>query len=111
MGVYQQIETAMQNRDIDAFMHYYHDDYQFVSHKDGSVMSKEQFHQMAQGLMSSDKLQTHNDRCLYENDDIMVSHSIMDFPDGSTEAVMAVHMMQDGKVIRTETGATLLSRH
>jgi hypothetical protein len=47
-------------------------------------------------------------RCIYENDDILVEHSLMDFPDGTREAVMAVHTKKDGKVIRTETGATLI---
>jgi hypothetical protein len=32
----------------------------------------------------------------------------MDFPDGTTEAVMTVHLIKDGKIIRTETGATLI---
>ena len=34
----------------------------------------------------------------------------MDFPDGTREAVMAVHMLKDGKIIRTETGATRVSK-
>ena len=34
--------------------------------------------------------------------------SVMDFPDGSREAVMSVHSIQDGLIIRTETGATLI---
>jgi len=47
-------------------------------------------------------------RCIYENDELLVEHSVMDFPDGTTEAVMAVHTKKDGKIIRTETGATLI---
>ena len=31
-----------------------------------------------------------------------------DYPDGTREAVLAFHQIQDGKVIRMETGATLL---
>jgi len=34
----------------------------------------------------------------------------MDFPDGTTEAVMSVHTLKDGSIIRTETGATLISK-
>jgi hypothetical protein len=33
---------------------------------------------------------------------------MMDFPDGTREAVMAVHTKKDGKLIRTETGASLI---
>jgi hypothetical protein len=30
----------------------------------------------------------------------------MGFPDGSKEAVMVVHTLKDGKILKTETGAT-----
>jgi len=49
-------------------------------------------------------------RCIYENEDVLVEHSVMDFPDGTTEAVMGVHTIKDGLIIRTETGATPLSQ-
>jgi hypothetical protein len=45
-------------------------------------------------------------RCLYENDEIMVEHSFMKFPDGTSEAVLVVNYIKDGKIIRVETGAT-----
>ena len=45
-------------------------------------------------------------RCLYENDEIMVEHSVMTFPDGTSEAVLVVNHIKAGKVIRVETGAT-----
>jgi hypothetical protein len=31
---------------------------------------------------------------------------MMNFPDGTSEAVMVVNQLKDGKVIRVETGAT-----
>jgi hypothetical protein len=31
---------------------------------------------------------------------------MMKFPDGSSEAVMVVNQLKDGKVVRAETGAT-----
>ena len=56
--------------------------------------------------MSSYALVIADDRCLYENEEILVMHQVMTFPDGSREAVMIVDSLKDGKVIRTETGAT-----
>ena len=50
------------------------------------------------------------DRCIYENDDVLVEHSLMDFPDGSREAVMGVHVKKDGLIFKTETGATLIDK-
>jgi hypothetical protein len=57
-------------------------------------------------MMQSDALAFHNQRCFYENNEIMVEHSLMTFPDGTSEAVMVVNLLKDGKIIRTETGAT-----
>jgi hypothetical protein len=34
---------------------------------------------------------------------------MMKFPDGSSEAVMVVNKLKDGKVVRVETGATPIS--
>ena len=47
-------------------------------------------------------------RCLYENEDIMVTHSITKFPNGTSDAVMMVSMKKDGLIWRTETGSTPL---
>ncbi|MDC1494441.1 hypothetical protein N8093_01290, partial [Planktomarina temperata] len=49
-------------------------------------------------------------RCIYENDDIIVAHNITDFPNGTTDAVMMVHLKKDGLIWRTETGSTPLSK-
>ena len=47
-------------------------------------------------------------RCLYENEDIIVIHSITKFPNGTLDAVMMVSMKKDDLIWRTETGSTLL---
>ena len=40
------------------------------------------------------------------NDDVLVEHSNMSFPDGSKEAVLAVWTKRKDKFVRAETGAT-----
>lgn len=110
MSVYEKIASAMRNRNIDEFVSQLHDDYKFISHKDGSSMDKQAFSEMIGNFMSSDSLELQNQRCIYENDDIVVSHTIMDFPDSTREAVMTVHKLKDGKIIETETGATPISK-
>ena len=47
-----------------------------------------------------------NQRCIYENDDILVEHAFSEFPSGDKEAVMMVHLKKNGLIWRTETGAT-----
>ena len=55
------------------------------------------------------KLKQENLRCIYENDDILVMHFVMTFPNGTRDAVMYVATKRDGKIVRIETGSTPLS--
>jgi hypothetical protein len=59
-------------------------------------------------MMNSDDFVTYDSRCLYENDEAMVTHGVMSFPDGTKESVLAFMQIKNGQVIRMETGATLL---
>jgi SnoaL-like domain len=110
MSIYQAIETAMHGQDPDKYVDLLHDDFQFVRHQSGTTLDKAAMADMIRRLVASGGMAVHDQRCLYENGDILVEHSVMDFPDGTREAVMAVHMLRDGKIIRTETGATPVSK-
>ena len=110
MSLYDKIAGAMRNRKIEELTEQLHDDFRFISHKDGNRMDRQTFTEMVGNFMSSDALEIHSQRCVYENDDIIVSHTLMDFPDGTREAVMTVHKLKDGKIIETETGATPVAK-
>ena len=56
--------------------------------------------------MASDKVTMRERRCLYENSEVLVEHSVMDFADGTTESIISFNRLQDGKIVHTETGAT-----
>ena len=65
--------------------------------------------EMMKMMKANEKVVIRNSRCIYENEDVLVEHSVMDFPDGTTEAVLSVHSLENGQILRTETGATLLT--
>ena len=110
MSLYEKIATARRNKNIDEYANLFHDDFRFISHQDGSSMDKQAFTDKTGKLMSSGSLQIQEQRCIYENDEILVSHTVVDFPDGTREAVMSVHKLKDGKIMEMETGATLVSK-
>ena len=110
MSIYATMRKAIDARDADLWATIYHDDFTFVRHQSGTSMNKSEMVEMGTMMMANDTVQFHSSRCLYENDDIIVEHSIIDFPDGSREAIMGVHMLKDGKIIRSETGATPLDK-
>ena len=58
--------------------------------------------------MSDDAPKTESQRIIYENDEIGVAHFFITFTDGSRQAVLVVYIIKDGKIIRSETGATTL---
>ena len=110
MAIYDTISKALEEKDAGMYTNLFHEDYEFVRHQTGTTMHREQMVEMMNMMMANEKVVIRNARCVYENDELLVEHSIMDFPDGTTEAVMAVHMLQDGKIIKTETGATLIPK-
>ena len=108
MGVYELLMKAMEERDAKHYIEALHDDYEFVRHQTGTTMGKSKMSEMMASMMANEEVVINEPRCIYENDEILVEHSGMDFPDGTTEAGMAVHTKKEGKIFRTETGATLI---
>jgi ketosteroid isomerase-like protein len=108
MYLYHKIKAAQDKKDLDAYLDCLHEDFVFVRHQSGTEVSKSDWTPTLTAMMQSDALEFNKQRCLYENEDIMVEHSFMTFPDGTSEAVMVVNLLKDGKIIRTETGATTI---
>ena len=63
---------------------------------------------MATEMMANEKFIQETSRCIYENEDILVEHSFMSYPDNTREAVMLIALKKDGKIFQMETGATPL---
>ena len=111
MSIYEKMIQSLELSTPDPYFDLLHPDYVFVRHQSGEEVSKEDWIPTVTGTFSAMKdgnLTWSNNRCLYENDDIMVHHNIGNFPDGTKEAIMAFHTLKDGKIIRTETGSTPL---
>ena len=51
---------------------------------------------MVVDMMGNPKFVNDASRCVYENDEILVSHDFMSYPDDTKEAVMLVCMIKDG---------------
>ncbi|MDA1238383.1 MAG: nuclear transport factor 2 family protein [Proteobacteria bacterium] len=109
MSVYEKLQKSMTDKDMAAYSELLHDDCVFVFHKSGRKFSKSEWVSMATGMIANEKFVQNSSRCVYENDDILVTHEFMSYPDDTKEAVMAVAMIKDGKIIRYETGATTLN--
>ena len=109
MSIYEKMVKSFEDSTPERYLDLLHPDYVFVRHKSGEEVSKEEWVLTVNGMysaMSEGKLIFTDYRCIYENDDILVMHHLGSFPDGTSEAIMAVHTLKDGKIIRSESGAT-----
>lgn len=111
MSMFEKIQEALNASTADQHLNLLHPDYVFVRHQSGESLSKEDWKGIVTAMyeaMAEGKLSFEDHRCIYENDDVLVMHQIGQFPDGTKEAILVVHTIEDGKIVRTETGATPL---
>ena len=111
MSVYHAMRGALSAKNFNNYVDLLHSDYTFVRHQFNKNVSLEEWKPILEGMfkaMNEGTFEIHSSRCLYENSEILIVHDIISFPDGAKEAVLAVHSLSAGKIIRTETGATRL---
>jgi hypothetical protein len=110
MSLFEEMEKAVQAGDVEAVAAFYHPDFQMTMHSSGTVMTKDQWKEGAAAVFGNDNFKREASRCVYENEDILVSHAFMTFPNGSRDAVMWVATKKDGLIHKVETGSTPISK-
>ena len=106
MSLLKRYTDAIDKKDEATMNELLHDDFKFTMHKSGNSLGKADVIKWAMsGDINQDKT-----RVVYENDEVGVHHSLVTFNDGNVEAVMAVYIYKDGKIVSLETGATPISK-
>ena len=82
-----------------------HDDFVVERPSKGDKFNKQQFIDLMMSGYRED-MTAHKRRLVYENDEIIVSHSILEFPNGTKDATLLVRLVKDGKIISQIAGAT-----
>lgn len=106
--LYEKLKKAWEENNAEAEFALYHDDWEFKFHSNGNIMRKGDISLDERKKMMKTVKQS-NLRCLYENNDILITHMIGSFPNGTKDAVLMVILKKDGLAWRTETGSTPLS--
>tara|TARA_B100001146_G_C15755936_1_gene253764 strand:+ start:152 stop:484 length:333 start_codon:yes stop_codon:yes gene_type:complete len=110
MSVFEKWLKGIEEHDADALIELLHEDFEFVRHQSGTSLNKAQMSDLFRQMISSESVVPQAHRCLYENEEVLVDHSVIDFPDGTTEAILRCSLLKDGKIIKSETGATPISK-
>ena len=110
MSVFEKWLKGIEKRDADVLIELLHEDFEFVRHESGTSLNKTQMSDLLRPITSSESVVPQAHPCLYENEEVLVNHSAIDFPDGTTEAILRCSLLKDGKLIRSETGVAPISK-
>ena len=108
MSLIQKLYDAAENKDLEKYNEVLSEDYYWLQHSTGKHIPREE---LSKWFMSDDAPKSENQRIIYENDEIGVAHFFVSFKDGSRQAVLAVYIIKDGMIIRSETGATNMPKN
>ena len=89
--IFDKFVDAWDRKDAEAELALFHDDWEFKFHSSGNIMKKGDM-SLEDRTKMMDNHDLENRRCLYENDDVLVMHWISHFPNGTSDAVMMVHL-------------------
>ena len=106
--LYEKILKSQEDADINLWRECLHDDWEFLMHSSGKIHRKgggnpDDWAKMQKSIVRE------NQRCIYENEYVLITHSFVTFASGDKEALLMVHRKKDGLLWRTETGATPIS--
>ena len=105
--LFEKMEKAWEDKDAKAHRDLFHEDHEFISHVQNKTFKKSEGSE-EQTKEMLDNITREKVRCVYENDDILITHSFSTYKSGDKEALMIVSLKKDGLIWRTETGATEL---
>ena len=108
MSIIQKLYDAQEKKDLEKINEVLSEDYVWVQHSTGKHIPREELNKF---FMSDDAPKTENQRIIYENDEIGIAHFFVTFKDGLRQAVLAAYIIKDGKIIRSETGATNMPKN
>jgi hypothetical protein len=109
MNIYSEMEAAMRADDAARYAALLHEDFEYVRHKSMDTLNRAQMAALLEKVWADGNRTIEQMRCLFENDDILVIHTVLSFRNGSREGAMIVNHKKDGRVIRTETGVSDLT--
>ncbi len=109
MQIFPEMEAAMRADDADRYAALLTEDFEYVRHKSGDTISRDGMRDLLTRVWRPGNRTIEDMRCLYENEDILVVHTILSFASGSREGAMIVHHKRGDRITRIESGVSDLT--
>ena len=103
--LFDKMVKAQAEGNVDLWRECLQDDWELLMHSSGKIHRKgsadpEEWANLIKSIKRK------NQRCIYENDEVLVTHSFNTYASGDKEALLMVHKKKDGLFWRSESGAT-----
>ena len=106
--IYEQYAEAWDTQNADLLASLCHPNLEMIMHSSGTVVSNAEYIERLGPMMQ--KVKPENRRCLYENEDVLIMHFLVLFPNGTKDAVLYYIQKENGLMRRIETGSTPLNK-
>ena len=86
--LFEKLQKAFEEKDAKAHRALFHEDHEFISHKQNKVFKKSEGSE-EQTLEMFNNITQDKVRCIYENDEILVTHRFNTYASGDKEASLS----------------------
>ena len=105
-NLFDKLLTAWNEQDVKTHRSFYRDDWEMTYLSTGKVITRADDNPEEEMQEFMKNYKRDNSRCVYENEDILITSDKMKNESGDTGVVTLIHQKKDGLIWRTEMGET-----
>jgi len=105
-NLFDKLLTAWNEQDVQTYRSFFRGDWEMTYLSTGKVITRADDSPEAEMKEFLKKFKRDNSRCIYENEDILITSDKMTNESGEAGVVTMIHIKKDGLIWRTEMGET-----
>jgi len=105
-NLFDTLLKSWNEQDVQTYRSFFRDDWEMTYLSTGKVITRADDSPEEEMREFMKKFFRDNSRCVYENDDILITSDNMTNDSGDTAVVTMIHLKKDGLIWRTEMGET-----
>ena len=104
--LFDKLLISWNEQDVQTYRSFFRDDWQMTYHSTGKIITRADDSPEEEMSAFMKNFKRDNSRCVYENDDILITNDTMTDVSGDKVVVMMIHLKKEGQIWRTEMGET-----
>ena len=104
--LFDKLLISWNEQDVQTYRSFFRDDWKMTYHSNGKIITRDADSPEEDMREFMKNYKRDNSRCVYENDDILITNDTMTDVSGDKVVIMMVHLKKEGQIWRTEMGET-----